>query len=512
MRSLCLLLFCAAVGCSADGSISAGNGNDLVPQTGPCRFLGSVMHVTLDPNAVLVLHKGASNALLMNEQNCYGASVSNVRAILIDESAVGPQSVTLDFSTGFFGLANATGGGITLNYGTDKDDVLNLVFPNTASRTVAGANGFNVNGDNFVDIALGTTPATVTVLLGPNSDSFQAGGDAVTGAPFAAPLNISGGNGNDTLQGGGSSDHLMGDGGADLLMAGLASDGDIFEGGDGVDTVSFALRVNDLVAGFDANSGVDNIYDDIEVLIGGDGNDTLSGSPNVLMAKVIKGGNGDDVFKQSNAAGPDSSDTIRGGNGNDTIDYTVRTVPVWVSLDGLPNDGSGEQDNIGGDVENIRSGSGNDSLYGNANSNTFFAGGGNNLIMGGAGDDIFLQGQDGDLGNDTIFGGDGSDWIDYRERTTPLTVVLDGVTACGATGAESDILNELENVIGGMANDSITGNPNNNWLYGMAGDDTLDGQAGDDLLDGGDGVNTLICGPGNDIAQNWTTDSDCELD
>ena len=520
MRPPCFLLLglCVLVCCSSSSKSSHGSGSDDASvdsvQTGPCRFKGGAVHLTLDPNDVLILTKGSNNGLLnMNNQNCYGATTSNTRTILIDESAPGPQHVTLDFSAGFFALANATGGGITLNFGTDTDDVLELIFPTAASRAVLGSNGFNVNGDKYVDFHLMAIPPTVSVALGPNGDNFQAAGDAVTGDPFPEPLTVSGGNGNDILQGGANSDHLLGDGGADLLLAGVTSAVDIFEGGDGADTVSFALRAVPVQAGFDSYSQGDNLMDDIEVLVGGSGDDTLMGSPNVLVSKTLYGGPGDDVFLQGSAATPDSRDTMSGGAGNDTVDYTIRTVPVLVSLDGAANDGTGSEfDNVLSDVENIRSGSGSDTLWGNANNNTFFAGGGTNLIMGGPGNDIILQGQDGDAGSDVIDGGTGIDVIDYSSRTRPLTVTLDGATGSGDLGAgEGDIIQNMENVVGGMDNDMLIGNASNNWIRGMAGDDTLQGLAGDDLLEGGDGGNTLMCGPGNDVGLEGAATFDCEL-
>ena len=48
------------------------------------------------------------------------------------------------------------------------------------------------------------------------------------------------------------------------------------------------------------------------------------------------------------------------------MSYASRTAAVTVSLDGTANDGeSGENDNVGADVESITGGKGNDTLTGN---------------------------------------------------------------------------------------------------------------------------------------------------
>ena len=71
-----------------------------------------------------------------------------------------------------------------------------------------------------------------------------------------------------------------------------------------------------------------------------------------------------------------------------------------------------------------------------------------------------------------------------------MTVTIDGVNndggaACdGTTGAFDDVHTDVENVIGGFGNDTITGNSDNNVLGGGAGNDSLNGGGGDDTLRG----------------------------
>ncbi len=56
----------------------------------------------------------------------------------------------------------------------------------------------------------------------------------------------------------------------------------------------------------------------------------------------------------------------------------------------------------------------------------------------------------------------------------------------------------IENAIGGMRDDAITGNTAANRLFGLAGDDRLIGSAGDDMLLGGGGNDVLSGGGHND--------------
>ena len=63
-------------------------------------------------------------------------------------------------------------------------------------------------------------------------------------------------------------------------------------------------------------------------------------------------------------------------------------------------------------IENVRAGSGDDEVLGNAASNGIDGGEGNDTLSGGAGDDVI----DGGGGNDLIYGGPGRDDITRRRR------------------------------------------------------------------------------------------------
>ena len=111
-------------------------------------------------------------------------------------------------------------------------------------------------------------------------------------------------------------------------------------------------------------------------------------------------------------------------------------------------------------------------------------------IFLGDGDDTLTMGAG--LPAATIDGGTGVDALDFARRTDPVTVRLNATPAGGMT------VQNVENVTGGAANDSISGDAADNSLAGDAGDDSISGGGGADNIDGGAGSNTLRGGPGDD--------------
>ena len=81
------------------------------------------------------------------------------------------------------------------------------------------------------------------------------------------------------------------------------------------------------------------------------------------------------------------------------------------------------------------------------------------------------------------------DRIDYSNRTEDINVTLNGATDATVKmdGADEDTLRNIEEVVAGSGDDTITGDANDNVILGNAGDDTIAGGEGDDSLDGGAG-------------------------
>jgi Ca2+-binding RTX toxin-like protein len=205
-----------------------------------------------------------------------------------------------------------------------------------------GAPGEGDNwGSDLEDIFVGGS-GDVTVIAGPadNAIFLGDGNNVVDGGPGSDQIISS--NGDDTLRGGDGVDFIGGNGGNDVIDGGAGGD-DVF-GGDGTDLVQGGADADEVEGGGDA-----------DVLDGGPGADRLFGD------------NGADV--------------IGGGGDVDTVSYEFEDFAVFVSIDGVANDGfAGEGDNVQADVENIVGGPGDDVLGGSAAVNSIDGAGGNDSI------------------------------------------------------------------------------------------------------------------------------------
>lgn len=313
--------------------------------------------------------------------------------------------------------------------------------------------------------------------------------------------------------------------------------------GDGNDTLgikgtsgddSFVFGATSLLLNADTNKDITATHIEAYSLSLGDGNDTYTGAGNATAGAVfagpisVYGSNGNDTFNEGTVATP--SETIFGGPGTDTVSYASRTAALTVTLGAGVDDGAaGENDDLNNDVEVVTGGSGADTmtaaagvavtfnggagadtLIGDTGADTFFGGAGNDILRGKGGNDV-LNGEDGDdtfdeetasNGADVFNGGNGTDTVDYSARTAALTITMDGVAANdGESGELDNVKVDCENVKGGSAADTITGNLSNNKIWGGNGNDTLNGGAGDDIFAAeatADGNDTMVGGAGVD--------------
>jgi serralysin len=89
--------------------------------------------------------------------------------------------------------------------------------------------------------------------------------------------------------------------------------------------------------------------------------------------------------------------------------------------------------------------------------------------------------------------------IDLRnEHFSSVGGMKFNVSISKAVVVDGDVVNIIENAIGGSAKDTITGNNSDNTLEGRDGNDVLKGLAGNDLLLGGDGADNMIGAGGID--------------
>jgi Ca2+-binding RTX toxin-like protein/methionine-rich copper-binding protein CopC len=135
-------------------------------------------------------------------------------------------------------------------------------------------------------------------------------------------------------------------------------------------------------------------------------------------------------------------------------------------------------------------------------SDIIVGGNGNDTLSGGFGDDTIAGG----LGVDRIDGGQGFDYADYRQSPGGVTIGFADPFIFNDGYSNSDILTDIEGILGSPHNDYISGVGTGierlytgYRLYGNDGNDSLWADAGDDVLDGGAGDDLLIFGAGRDI-------------
>jgi len=206
--------------------------------------------------------------------------------------------------------------------------------------------------------------------------------------------------------------------------------------------------------------------------------------PNPPRGTIINGTSLDDIL-----SGTIGNDTIRGWEGSDTLDYEGVSAALSVNL--TTGIATGEGTDAIFEMEDIWSGSGNDTLIGNSVSNWIDGNAGNDFIDAGGGDDWL----EGGAGNDTMRGGIGEDLVYYGKVNVALNVNL---TSGVATGEGVDLLIDIENIRGGSGNDTLIGNSVPNWIRGELGNDSIAAGGGDDWLEGGGGNDTMRGGAGED--------------
>lgn len=203
---------------------------------------------------------------------------------------------------------------------------------------------------------------------------------------------------------------------------------------------------------------------------------------------------------------------IYDSGGIDTFDLTAFTLRNIVDLSPGASSTLGFTHHIddntaiafGSIVENIRSGSGADDLFGNDVENAIYGGAGDDLLHGEDGNDTLL----GEADHDTIYGGSGDDLISGGTGEDHLNDAWGDDSLSGEDGADTIIAHLGENTLsGGDADDFLCAGFGNDQLIGGSGDDliladfphryargndTLIGGEGDDKLDGGLGADDFV--------------------
>lgn len=411
------------------------------------------------------------------------------------------------------------GNGITQISSVSSSELVDFSNP-TGSLTVNSGGGNDTVNLDAVDSGF---VASLAVDAG-------SGNDTVTAALLTIAVQVTGGDGNDTLTGGSGADELIGNSGGDSIM-----------GGSGDDSL-FGGAQRDFLSGDDGDDMVYGNGSTLDTISGGLGDDTLTGAG-------IAGGGNDRLFEEQDA---DMTllPTSLSGIGNDVLDGITSAILIGgASANTLDASGfnrfailiggSGDDTLIGGTDFNTLTGNGeSDTLIGNSREDTIRGGAGSDSLVGNAGNDrLFGQG----ASNDTLSGGAGNDLLDGGAGGGDTLVEVGGsnytATATTLTGVGNDNLVRLEKLIltsgsgddvidvdgfGGRAiivalggNDTIIGTAGDDQIFGGDGDDTIRGRAGNDrlfgelgndTLNGGVGNDTLEGGDGHDGISGWTGD------
>jgi Ca2+-binding RTX toxin-like protein len=218
-----------------------------------------------------------------------------------------------------------------------------------------------------------------------------------------------------------------------------------------------------------------------DVLVGTDDNDNLYGLDG---ADFLKGLFGDDY--------------IDGGAGSDRATYYLTNpafggVTVSLMISGPQDTGAQGWDTLV-NIENLSGTPFSDTLTGDDTANWLWGspatlGNGsisalnNDFLYGMGGNDLLVVG----IGNHTIDGGADNDTLRFTENGSPEGPVIINLQLQGQaqdTGQGTWIITNIENLSGGLANDSLGGNSAANVLAGDGGNDSLNGRGGDDILYG----------------------------
>lgn len=483
-----IALLTGAPGCGSDVNLSQQQPAQAEPTDIPelgisMEGLGTVVNSCNDGNGVgsagnydtasktmtLTLGGGSTvfsvvgTAVTVNGWSCFdedgvALTTTNVKKMNITTTASAASKIVFDLLPGSFGSIFSTTGGVTIDFEHASDEF--AVRGNTsANKMKAGETGgdvyVEVSGDTKADIKLtGATniPGALTFLLGDGADTFEAidvAGISASHIDSAAtaldPLSASytvavyGGEGDDTLRGGLGDDDLYGNAGADTFLNDDADDGsDEFWGGAGTDVVSYASRSGAVTA--DINP----------------------------VGVAVTG----------------------------TVDLTTLTYPLTADID-LQVD-----DDDDGDIDGSDTAAVNLAATASTDVADFIA-------------DLMA---DADLPTGVTISIDSRNrmLISHATRLIKITAAQDeatvGLAAAtytassgdaddGESGENDDIHEDVENLIGGSAGDTLTGNSVSNSLTGGGGADNLSGGVGGgtcasdvDVLTGGDGDDSFKMG------------------
>lgn len=352
----------------------------------------------------------------------------------------------------------------------------NLVLSPQWDPMATGLRGIGNSLDNVISGSGGFD--RISAMEGNDSVSGGWGGDT-----------IDGGDGNDTLNGGEAADSIYGGDGNDSLDGSLGTDS--LSGGAGADSFIFTTPPDapatagntDSISDF--SSGVDKIVLDglVYTNVGASGAFTASdprffSTPDPGFAQAHDATDRVVYNTSSGYLYYDADGSVDGGLYRIAI---LQGAPALVATDISIINGSTPPPSPPDEGEIINGTSAADTLAGTSGNDTLNGLGGNDLFLGGS-----------TVGADVIDGGAGHDSIEFKAAATSAMMVDFGAGTISGGSAGSLSFTNVERVVGGNFNDTLTGNGASQTLTGQAGSDTIMGAGGTDTLWGGSGADVFV--------------------
>jgi Ca2+-binding RTX toxin-like protein len=412
----------------------------------------------------------------------YIGGAGNEPGEAIDVDAAGAAYVTgyTDSDAATFPVT----GGPSLTKNVGEDAFVAKVNPSGASLSYAGYIGGNATdfgqgiavdpaGAAYVTGLTLSAPGTFPEIVGP--DVTHNGG---LSEAFVAKVNPSGNALSYSGYIGGSGE----EGGEGIAVD--ASGNAYVIGGTNSDSATFPVAVGPDVS---YNGGGDAFVAKV----------SASGT-NLSYAGYLGGTSGDRGLAIAHGAG---AAYMTGDTDSDALSFPV-TVGPDVSYNGGFRDayvakvtdnlclGKGVTIQGTGDADTLTGTAGSDVILGLGGNDTIDGGGGNDTICAGDGDDLLVGGE----GDDALDGEGGLDAASFPGVAAVTVDLLAGI----ASGASTDTLAGIENLIGSSGKDVLRGNDGPNRLQGGSGGDRLSGRKGSDRLAGQAGADNLQGGRGND--------------
>jgi hypothetical protein len=450
------------------------------------------------------------------------ATTLTVHGVPPTVSIAGPPYSWVTYQYNFITVTTTDPGSVyftlTIDWGDGTSDTL------VASNTTVQGHVYTLTGNYTISVTArddgGDTNAPATLPISVLDLAVQGSDLAVAGTPRNDHFTYSPGSqrGDVVVHRNGTLLGTFHPTGSIKTYAWGGTDTVIINGGSGPDVFSYASGPLTLNGVSYTGEGVEqwqvNGWGGTDTLIGptggnntwvltGAGAGTLGGL-SFRNIENLTGGPWNDTFQFK--AGASLAGTIDGGTGGNTFDYTQYGVAATVDLQTL----SASDVSHFASIQTFTGSQATDTLIGPNQATTWIINSNNagqlgNIVfvsfenlVGGSADDTF-QFANGYGVAGSIDGGGGVNTLDYSAYGTAVAVTLADSGFGMATNITGGIAN-IQNVTGGVGNDTLTGNSADNVLIGNAGKDLLNGgSAGNDILVGGSGNDTLAGGSGRSL-------------